>query len=80
MLAFGLIGWLFEANGIPVAAATLGIVLGGMLASSFVTSMLKSQDGPLVLVGRPMAAVLALLVLWVTPTIAWWRNRNRTTA
>lgn len=69
MLAFGLIGWLFEENGIPVAPCILGIVLGGMLEFNFVTSMLKSQGDPMVFVERPIAAALACFVLlvWLWP-------------
>lgn len=71
MLVFGLIGWFFEENGIPVAPAILGIVLGNMLEFNFVTSMLKSQGDLLVFVQRPVAAVLALVVLivWAIPIL-----------
>ncbi|SNY91022.1 TctA family transporter [Cohaesibacter sp. ES.047] len=76
MLAFGLIGWLFEENDIPVAPAILGIVLGGMLEFNFVTSMLKSKGDPLILIERPISIVLCLLVLalWVSPVIGWLKR------
>ena len=78
MLAFGLVGWLFEENAIPVAPAILGIVLGGMVEFNFVTSLLKSQGDPLILVSRPIAAVLALVVaaLWLAPAIRWALSRR----
>lgn len=71
MLVFGLIGWLFEENGIPVAPAILGIVLGGSVEFNFVTSMLKSEGDPTVFVARPIAAVLAglVLVVWLLPLL-----------
>jgi TctA family transporter len=62
MLIFGIIGWFFEQNNIPVAPAILGIVLGGMPEFNFVTSMLKSLGNLLGLVDRPIASTLALLV------------------
>ncbi|NIA72073.1 tripartite tricarboxylate transporter permease [Pelagibius litoralis] len=77
MLVFGLVGWLFEENGIPVAPAILGIVLGGMLEFNFVTSMLKSDGNLLIFVSRPIAAALALTVLavWVWPVVKHARSR-----
>lgn len=77
MLVFGLIGWFFEQNNIPVAPAILGIVLGGMLEFNFVTSMLKSQGSLLGLVDRPISAILAAVVLliWLLPL--WNKARSR---
>lgn len=71
MLLFGLIGWLFEENGIPVAPAILGIVLGGMLEFNFVTSMLKSDGSLWIFVSRPIAACLAVAVafVWLWPLV-----------
>ena len=83
MLVFGLVGWLFEENGIPVAPAILGIVLGGMVEFNFVTSLLKSQGDPTILLSRPIAAALALAVaaLWLAPLARWaWSRRRRTAA
>lgn len=78
MLVFGFVGWLFEENGIPVAPAILGIVLGSMLEFNFVTSMLKSQGDPLIFVQRPIAVILALLVvaIWAAPIIGWLNRRK----
>lgn len=79
MLVFGLIGWLFEENDIPLAPAILGIVLGGMLEFNFVTSMLKSQGDPLIFFSRPVAAVLGALVLavWLFPLVRAAMSRRR---
>jgi len=65
MLVFGVIGWIFEENGIPVAPAILGIVLGGAFEFNFVTSMIKSDGSLMIFVERPIAACLALSVLFV---------------
>lgn len=65
MLVFGLVGWLFEENRIPVAPAILGIVLGGMLEFNFVTSMLKSDGSLSIFFDRPIALLLAVLVALV---------------
>ncbi|WP_340107375.1 tripartite tricarboxylate transporter permease [Pikeienuella sp. HZG-20] len=76
MLVFGLVGWLFEENGIPVAPAILGIVLGGMVEFNFVTSMLKSHGDPMILFSRPLAALLAIaiIMMWAAPVITWLRR------
>jgi hypothetical protein len=50
MLVFGLLAYVMEENGFPVAPAVLGVVLGGMLEEHFVTSMIKS--------GRPVPGLL----------------------
>ena len=76
MLVFGLLGWLFEENGIPLAPAILGIVLGGMLEFNFVTSMLKSQGDLTIFFSRPVAAILGVIVIamWLLPAISALRK------
>lgn len=78
MLVFGLIGWLFEENGIPVAPAILGIVLGNMLEFNFVISMLKSDGNLLVFVERPigLGLAIAVAVVWLLPLIQMRRSRR----
>ena len=46
MLVMGVLGWIMEENGFPIAPAILGLVLGEMLEQNFMTSMIKS-DGVL---------------------------------
>ncbi|MFV0360969.1 tripartite tricarboxylate transporter permease [Tropicimonas sp.] len=77
MLVFGLVGWFFEDNDIPLAPAILGIVLGPMLEFNFVTSMLKSKGDLMIFVERPIAVVLCLVViaLWASPVLRWIRGR-----
>ena len=79
MLTFGLVGWLFEENGIPLAPAILGIVLGSMLEFNFVTSMLKSQGDLTIFISRPVASVLAFVVIliWIIPLMRGLRKGPR---
>ncbi|ALA20237.1 MULTISPECIES: tripartite tricarboxylate transporter permease [Chelatococcus] len=65
MLAFGVIGWLMEENGIPVAPAILGLVLGGMLEFNFTTTLIKSDGDLLAFFMRPVAAGLGVVTLLV---------------
>jgi TctA family transporter len=71
MLVFGVIGYLMEENGFPVAPAILGVVLGEMLEENFVTSMIKSDGDLLAFFSRPMAAALGGLTLaaWFLPPV-----------
>jgi len=52
-----------EANGYPVAAMVLGIVMGTMVEQSFVTSLIKSDGSLLPFFERPVSAVLASLTI-----------------
>jgi TctA family transporter len=78
MLCFGVLGFLMEENGIPVAPCILGIVLGPMLEEHFVTSMIKSDGSFLAFFERPIAGTLgvATVLVWVLPALLM-RRRSR---
>jgi putative tricarboxylic transport membrane protein len=65
MLVFGVIAWLMEENGFPVAPAILGMVLGAMLEEHFISSMIKADGRILAFFERPIAGGLGLLTLAV---------------
>src|SRR5204863_821406 len=65
MLGFGLVAWLMEENGFPVAPAILGMVLGAMLEEHFVTSMIKADGRLSAFFERPIAAGLGSVTLAV---------------
>jgi TctA family transporter len=71
MLAFGLLAFVMEANGFPIAPTILGVVLGGMLEQNFVTSMIKAGGNPIAFFERPVAGVLgvATFLIWLSPLI-----------
>jgi putative tricarboxylic transport membrane protein len=73
--AFGVLGYVMEANGYPIAALVLGIVMGPMVENSFVTSLIKSDGSLLPFFERPIAAVLAamtiLALIWPVFPAAW---------
>ena len=74
---FGVIGYTMEANGYPVAAMVLGIVMGTMVEQSFVTSLIKSDGSILPFFARPVSAVLASLTIGALawPVLLWlWRR------
>jgi len=79
LAAFGVIGYVMERNGYPVAALVLGIIMGTMVEQSFVTSLIKSDGSIWPFFSRPVAAVLAALtfaaLLW--PAFVWITQRGR---
>ncbi|MFZ9485553.1 MAG: tripartite tricarboxylate transporter permease [Alphaproteobacteria bacterium] len=77
MLVMGIIGYLFEENGIPTAPAILGLVLGKMIEENFLLSMIKVGGDVTGLFARPIGGTLGALTIaiWVLP-LAWlaWRR------
>jgi len=78
ILAFGLIAFVLEENGFPVAPAILGVVLGTMMEENFITSLIKSDGDPTVFFTRPIAMWLAagtfIILFW--PVGAWLLKRR----
>src|ERR1700712_2171121 len=78
--AFGVIGYVMEANGYPVAAMVLGIVMGTMVEQAFVTSLIKSDGSILPFFERPVAAILAAMAIgaMIWPILLWlWQRLRR---
>ena len=71
MLVLGVISYFLEENGFPIAPAILGLVLGGLLEESFMTSMIKADDNLLAFFERPIAAVLGIvtILIWMSPLL-----------
>jgi TctA family transporter len=79
-LVFGVLAFVLEENGFPVAPAILGVVLGQMMEENFIKSMIKSDGDVTAFFTRPIAGGLALatfiILLW--PVGAWmWRRYLR---
>ena len=79
MLAFGLLAYMMEANGFPIAPTILGVVLGAMLEQNFVSSTIKAGDNPLAFFERPIAGSLgiATILIWLSPVILRVLRRRR---
>jgi len=76
VLGFGLLGYAMERLGIPLAPATLGLILGGMVESNFRRSLLLSQGDWTIFVSRGVSlTVIALIVLLLAYPLL--RNRVR---
>ena len=80
MLFLGLLAYVMEENGIPIAPAILGIVLGKVIEKNFLITMLKTHGDPIGFFDRPVAGVLGALTLalWaylIASTV--WRGLKR---
>jgi len=71
MLVLGLLGWLLEENGFPVAPIILGLVLGEMFEQNFMTSMIKADGNLASFFARPIAAVLGVITLALWAYMLW---------
>lgn len=80
MLVMGLLGWLMEENGVPVAPAILGLVLGRIVEFNFIQTMIKGDGDLTLLVDRPIAAVLAMATIGVWVATAYMHRPRRGTA
>ena len=71
MLVMGVLAYLMEENGFPVAPTILGIVLGTLLEDNFMSSMIKADGDLTGFFSRPIAATLGVIViaLWLVPMI-----------
>jgi len=71
MLVAGILAYILEANKFPIAPASLGVVLGGMLEENFITSMIKSNGDLSAFLARPIALGLAVVcaLVWTWPLI-----------
>lgn len=77
MLVLGVLAFLMEESGFPIAPAILGLVLGPMVEHNFVTSMIKAGGDPLAFFERPVAAVLGVLTLALWALTLWRGLRSR---
>jgi putative tricarboxylic transport membrane protein len=73
ILVLGLVAFLMEENGFPIAPAILGIVLGPLVERSFMTSMIKGGGDLAHFFARPIAAVIGAITLaiWAWVIVGW---------
>ncbi|SMC93342.1 tripartite tricarboxylate transporter permease [Rhizobium sp. RU36D] len=77
MLIAGLVGYLMERNGFPIAPLILGLVLGPVLERNFIMSMQIARGDLLDFFDRPVAAglgTMVCIVLVITIYRAWTRR------
>jgi len=76
MLVMGVVGFYMEENGIPLAPAILGVVLGPIVEEMFLSSLLKSSGDLTAFFGRPLAATLGCITIaiWLVPAFVLMRR------
>jgi putative tricarboxylic transport membrane protein len=79
IVAFGVLGWLFEKYGFPIAPLVLGAILGPLAESNFMTTLISYQNDWTVFFTRPVSGVILALsiVALVFPLLrTLWQRRN----
>ena len=79
MLVLGIMGFLMEENGFPLAPVILGIVIGPMLEENFMATVIKTDGAILGFFDRPVAGVLGVLtlVIWAVPLLQILNRQRR---
>ena len=79
ILVLGLVAFMMEENGFPIAPSILGIVLGPLVERSFMTSMIKGGGDLTHFFARPIAAVIGVITLaiWAWVIVGWALRRGR---
>ena len=76
LLGFGVLAWILEANGFPIAPLILGMLLGPMLEEHFVRSMIRAEGNWLAFVDRPISGSLALITVLIWGGSAWFAYKR----
>jgi putative tricarboxylic transport membrane protein len=79
IVSFGILGWLFEKYGFPIAPLVLGSILGPLAESNFMTTLISYQNDWTVFFTRPVSGVILVLsiIALVFPFLrsVWGRRR-----
>ncbi|MCK0209455.1 tripartite tricarboxylate transporter permease [Starkeya koreensis] len=76
LLIFGFIGFLLPKGGFPSAPLILGFVLGQPMERAIRQSLAMSVGDPIILVDRPISAVLLVIALLILVSPLWRRFRH----
>lgn len=63
MVAFGIVGYVFERVKFPIAPMVLGTILGPLAETSFMTTMISFQNDWTVFFTRPISGVIMVLTI-----------------
>lgn len=63
MLGFGLLGYILKKLNVPVAPATIGLILGPMAERHFRTALIMSGGEMSIFVGSPISIVFIILII-----------------
>ena len=78
MVVFGVVGFVLQRYGYPVAPIVLGLILGPMLETHFRRALIVSRGDYGIFLQRPIAAaLLAVAAIYLLPPIVAWLWRRR---
>jgi putative tricarboxylic transport membrane protein len=79
MVAFGIVGYLFERIKFPIAPMVLGIILGPMAENSFMTTMISFQNDWTIFFRRPVSGIMMIvsIIALFLPTMRKYRALRR---
>ncbi len=79
MIAFGIVGYIFERLRFPIAPMVLGVILGPLAEESFLNSMISFGNDWTVFFTRPISGVLMALtgIILMVPIVGAMRVRMR---
>jgi putative tricarboxylic transport membrane protein len=63
ILVFGVVGYLFDRYGFPIAPMVLGTILGPLAESSFLRSMIRYENDWTIFFRRPMSCTMLVLAI-----------------
>jgi len=78
ILVFGVIGYLFDRFGFPIAPMVLGTILGPLAETSFLRSMIRYDNDWTTFFRRPISCTLLLLAIatFVVPLLSRLRRQR----
>ncbi len=78
-IAFGVVGFIFYKFDVPTAPFILASILGGMMESSYINSMVYSKGSPIIFLQRPISLVLVIVsaVFLIWPWIGPLLRKNK---
>ena len=81
MLLLGMVAYVLEESGFPIAPIVLGIVLGKLVERNLVQSLISTQGNLLGFFERPVSAVLGVLtiMIWGWALLRWTQQHLRAT-
>lgn len=81
MIAFGVIGYLFERLKFPIAPLVLGVILGPLAEEAFMNSMISFGNDWTVFFTRPIAGTVMVFTIFMLllPIVQQWRAKRPAT-
>jgi putative tricarboxylic transport membrane protein len=79
LFGFGIVGYLMQRYGFPLAPAVLGLVLGALAEQRFREAMLVADGSLATFVERPpsLAILIVIFLVSVLPSLLAFRKRTR---